>query len=280
MDWLSAAPGLLPFLGLGSQAALVQSVSWTDRQLSTSQRVVSGPLPGSQHCLRLSFPQEPAGKMQARGRGWPPHHPLSFVSGDTGGDLGQPCPLCSPGQQGDKSPCLPHWPRNGCAEHSVGPVTTCPSLPVVWGLSWPQPRHAGSGLWCPLERWTPPLLAVSQGHVTAQGPRGAASSSAGPRPSLAGKGHQVPRARASRWQTGQRKGGACHCCCCRSLEEQLGLPKVVELSRWRAAGGRKRDTKRQSKGETDRGREAEAEREGSQSEKLREGESRERERWG
>lgn len=52
MSWVSARPGHvpiwtaedglakccprpLPFLGLGSQAALVQSVSWTDRQLST-----------------------------------------------------------------------------------------------------------------------------------------------------------------------------------------------------------------------------------------------------
>lgn len=76
MDWLSAAPGLLPFPGLGSQAALAQSVFWMDRQLSTPQRVVSGPLPGSQHCPRLSFPQEPVGKMQAHSRGWP----LVFLS--------------------------------------------------------------------------------------------------------------------------------------------------------------------------------------------------------
>ena len=54
----------------------------------------------------------------------------------------------------------------------------------------------------------------------------------------------------------------CHGCCCQSLGEGLGLPRVVELSRWRAAGGRKRDTKRHREKErqTEAGRQRQRER--------------------
>ena len=46
------------------------------------------------------------------------------------------------------------------------------------------------------------------------------------------------------------------------MGEGLGLPRVVELSRWRAAGGRKRDTKRHREKErqTEAGRQRQRER--------------------
>lgn len=145
---------------------------------------------------RDSFPQEPAGKMQAHGRGWPPRHPcLSFVWGDIGGGLGQPCPPCSPGEQGDKSPCLPRWPRNG-APSCVGPVTTCPSLPVVWGL--PRPAAAPT-----CRQWAPVPPGKVDSTSTCCGP-GELCHWLAPSPATP----QAPTARASSWQTGQRAGGA------------------------------------------------------------------------
>ena len=52
---------------------------------------------------------------------------------------------------------------SGCTAHGLGPLLAAAPTCRQWTL-------------VPLERWTPPLLAVSQGHVAAQGPREAVSS--------------------------------------------------------------------------------------------------------
>lgn len=186
-----------------------------DRQQSTPQCVVSGPLPGSQHCPRLSFPQEPAGKMQAHGRGWPPHHPrLSFIWGDIGGGLGRPCPLCSPGEQGDKSPCLHRWPRNGCTEqcgpchhlsfpaHGLGPPLAAAPMCRQWTLVPPGKVDSTSTCCVP-------------GPCDSSGAQGSCVLIGWPTPQPCRQG--PPGAHGQSFQVADRPVGRrslCHHCCC------------------------------------------------------------------
>lgn len=160
---------------------------------------------------------------------------------------------------------------------------------MAWGLPGPQPRRAGSGLWCPPGRGRLHLhLPCPRAVWQLRSPGELCHPQPAHSPAQPARATGTLRPELPRWADRPgRQAVALPPLLLQILLQRpqetrgrgaLGLPRVAELSRSRAADGRKRDRDTERPRQTDRGRETEgqSQREGSQ--RMRSPEERVRER--